>query len=111
MCGASPAHGVAGYLRSLGRFPPARTRRMDSPPITEAFAKEMLRALYRLDQPIARIDGAISNLPDGETKRQLVKMLGHVMDIVLSALMVPLYAAHPQLGRASEPGPWLQDAK
>lgn len=83
---------------------------MNPPPITEAFAKEILRALYRLDEPTGQIDAAISGLPDGDAKRQLVEALGRTMDIVLSDLMVPLYAAHPQLGCANEPGPWLHES-
>ena len=84
---------------------------MEEQIIDERFAKHLLRALYSLDRPIGEVGQCISALPPGPDRERLKTVIGDVMFIVLNDLMVPLYRLHPQLGRASEPGPWLNDTQ
>jgi hypothetical protein len=82
---------------------------VNEPGISEALTKELLRAMYKLDEPLGRIDEVLSGLEPGESRDKLAAALSDVMSMVLSQLMVPLYRLHPGLGRASEPGPWINE--
>jgi hypothetical protein len=79
-----------------------------SPEISERFAQQLLRALYRLDRPIGKLDGCLPDLPPGP-REEVRSAIADLMGLVLNELMDPLYAAHPQLGTAADPGPWLGD--
>lgn len=75
--------------------------------ISEAFAKELLRALYKMDAPIGQLDTILTNIPPGKDRDNFKIALGTLMGIVLSELMAPIYKAQPQLGTASQPGQWF----
>jgi hypothetical protein len=77
--------------------------------IDESLAKELLRALYGLDSKLNRLDSLVSSLGDSDLKRSFQEVLGELMGDITCDLMVPIYAEHGQLGRASEPGSWLTD--
>jgi len=79
---------------------------MDERTISESFAKQLLRALYSLDKPIGKLDSLLPDLPPGPHE-EVRTAIGDLMHVLLTDLMVPLYRLHPQLGSASEPGPWL----
>lgn len=76
--------------------------------ISLEFAKELLRALYALDKPLNELSSIYEQMQDGLLKTQLYESLGEIFDKVLSDLMVPIYKHQKTLGRASEPGAWLQ---
>ena len=82
---------------------------MERPAISESLAKRLLRALYDLDDPIQRLDRFLSGMPPGADQDFVKSALGDLMGIITSDLMVPIYREHPQLGRASEPGAWLNE--
>jgi hypothetical protein len=75
--------------------------------ISVEFAKTLLSALYRMDQPINELSEICGELPEGTLKERLFGATGNLMNILLSELMVPIYRQQPSLGTASEPGPWL----
>jgi len=78
--------------------------------IDEAFAKQLLRVLYKLDVPLGQLDVLISQTDDQETKVVLFGIMSEIMDITLNEMMIPIYKCHPSLGRASEPGTWLKES-
>ena len=84
---------------------------MEEPGMSESMAKSVLHALYKLDGPINRMSEVLVTLPPGAERDQLRKELGDLMLAILTDLMVPIYRLHPQLGRASEPGPWLSECE
>lgn len=79
-----------------------------APQISEEFAKQLLRAMYALDEPIGKLDSILGLMPEGEAKDRLVAVIGDLMCGVSDELMLPIYRARPGLGRVSEPGEWLK---
>jgi len=76
--------------------------------ISLSLAKDLLKSLYSLDQPINELSAICGELPDGELKKRLIAATGDLMFIVLTDLMVPIYRRQPTLGTASEPGDWFE---
>jgi hypothetical protein len=77
--------------------------------ISEEFAKQLLKSLYKLDMPIGLLDSIASKLKDDKDKELISEAIAGIMSITLSELMVPIYHLHPSLGRASEPGEWISE--
>lgn len=75
------------------------------------FAMQLLRSLYNLDRPLNELNLICAGMEDGPIKTQFANLLSDIMGDLLCDVMVPIYAAQPSLGRASEPGPWLADIK
>jgi len=84
---------------------------MEEPGINEAHAKALLRALYKLDGPVNRLFEILASMPPGTERDHFKDALSDLVGIVLSDLMVPIYRIQPHLGRASEPGPWLNESQ
>jgi hypothetical protein len=76
--------------------------------ISEEFSKEMLAALYGLDEHIGRLDKIGSSLQDKAVKAEFVGALGDLIGDIDAKLMRPIYKQHPALGSPDEPGPWLR---
>ncbi len=83
---------------------------MDERQISEDFAKELLMACYALDARMRDLEEDCLNHCDDQKRVEWEKTFSHLVTIVGSRLMVPLYQQHPQLGRIMEPGPWLDRA-
>lgn len=79
--------------------------------ISEALAKQLLRSMYALDEPIGKLDSILGLMPTGEARDQLRTVIGDLMGIVTNDLMLPIYRARPGLGQVSEPGEWITDNK
>ncbi len=77
--------------------------------INEQFAKQLLKALYKLDIPLGDLDNLILRTDDPATKEALFRIMSQIMETMLNELMVPIYRCHPSLGCASEPGAWLKE--
>ena len=75
--------------------------------ISEEFAKQLLTALYDIDQPIGKLDKICSSIQDEAVKREFVEALGDLVGEIHFKLMRPIYRQHPDLGSPDEPGPWL----
>jgi len=78
-------------------------------PISEGFAKELLRVIYALDDDIGELDKICSSLPDGPEKSNFIEALGNVTGKIYSGMLVPIYGIHTNLGTPDEPGAWLHD--
>jgi hypothetical protein len=78
--------------------------------ISEEFAKQLLKALYKLDAPVGRLDVLASKTEDKDAKKIISEIVGEMMEITLNELMIPIYKCHPSLGRASDPSIWIKES-
>jgi hypothetical protein len=75
--------------------------------ISEELSKQLLGALYGIDEHIGKLDEICSSIKDEPTRKQFVAALGELVGDIYFKLMWPIYRQHPSLGSPDEPGPWL----
>ena len=80
---------------------------MQNESISEDFSTEILRACYALDAKFAEIETRCLSACDAEASSELKTAFTSLVTLVGSRIMIPIYQAHPHLGRIMEPGEWL----
>jgi hypothetical protein len=80
---------------------------MQSESISEDFSKEILRACYALDAQFAAIEMRCLSACEGQELSELKTAFTSLVTVLGARIMVPIYQAHPHLGRIMEPGEWM----
>jgi hypothetical protein len=75
--------------------------------ISEEFAIRILRTCYELDAQLAAIEKVCFGGRDGNELEALRASFAEVTTTLGAQVMIPIYEAHPSLGRVMEPGDWL----
>jgi hypothetical protein len=60
-------------------------------------ASRILKAVLALDGPIGQLDGLISQLDDGEEKKECLRALGNVMGTLAEHFFFRIVWQHPEL--------------
>lgn len=83
---------------------------MSGESISEEFAIRILRTCYELDAQLAAIEKVCFGGRDGNELEALRVAFAAVTTTLGAQVMIPIYEAHPSLGRVMEPGDWLSNA-
>ena len=77
--------------------------------ISEDFSKEILRACYALDARFTEIEMRCLSACDEQALSELKTAFASLVTMLGSRIMIPIYQAHPHLGRIMEPGEWMTE--
>ena len=82
---------------------PTKARMPSSPyecrdaPMDRAIAKRLMEAALSLDEGIGRLDGIVSDMSDGQEKKELVKALGEILRVVTKEFVFRVTREYPDL--------------
>ena len=62
-----------------------------------AIAERLMEAALSLDEGIGRLDGIVSDMNDGQEKKELVKALGEILRVVTKEFVFRVTREYPDL--------------
>ena len=62
-----------------------------------AIAERLIEAALSLDEGIGRLDGIVSDMNDGQEKKELVKALGEILRVVTKDFVFRVTREYPDL--------------
>jgi hypothetical protein len=62
-----------------------------------AIAERLMEAALSLDEGIGRLDGIVSDMSDGQEKKELVKALGEILRVVTKEFVFRVTREYPDL--------------